>query len=126
VAEIAQTDEDNEVHLADFDAFLRRSFDLDVFKRTALTCLCACSLACHVTQNKMSRHKSNDFELTNIACSRLSSMRKSGFCLKMGEKLCSIAFTFTGHRSDRRTTISPVGAPKQKISSHISAYSNYI
>lgn len=123
---MAENARNKEVHLVDVVAFLKRSFDLGVVERTALTYLNACGFACHVTQNKSSGYKLSDSTLANIACSWLSSMRKSGFFGKAGEELCSVDFTFTGHRSDRRTTFSPVGAPQPKNSMQISKYTNCI
>jgi len=52
--------------------------------------------------------------------------RKSGLFLATGEKLCAVDFTFTGHRTDRRTTFSAVGAPQPKNSLQISKYTNCI
>jgi len=123
---LAENARNNEVHLADAVAFLKRSFDLDVVERTALTYLNANGFACHVTQTKSSGYQLSESTLAEIGCSWIRSMRKSKFFDVADDMLCSVDFTFTSHRTDRRTTISPVGSPQPKNSMQISKYTNCI
>lgn len=123
---LAENARNNEVHLADAVAFLKRSFDMDVVERTAMSYLNACGFASHVTQNRTAGYKLSESALANVGCSWISSVRKSGFFDVPYDKLCSVDFTFTGHRTERRTTYSPVGAPQPRNSVASSKYTNCI
>lgn len=123
---LAQNERNEEVHLSDVVAFVKNSFDLDITNRTALSYLNACGFSSQLTQNKTPGYKLSENELTKIACSWLRSTRDSGFFNVSRDALCSIDFTFTGHRGERRRTFSRKGHRQPKNAMAISTYTNCI
>ena len=112
---LSQNATHKEVHLDDVCDFVRRSFEVSIVVETARQLLHLGGFRCYVTQNSSSGYKLSETELKSLIVEWINAARRDGLFPGDPSKLASIDFTFTGHRTDRRTTYSAKGGGNQKI-----------
>jgi hypothetical protein len=77
-------------------------------------------------KNKSSGFKIDLKELRRILWEWVQEQRESGIFDGPAFKLCSVNFTFTGHRTDRRTTFASTGSAQPTSAKSISTCTNCI
>ena len=111
-----------EVHLDTVRAFVRDRLDLDISLRSLSNYLHGAGFSSKVTQNKTAGFKLDVASLCSLA---LRWLRTTPLDVPRS-KLCSIDFTFSGHRRDLRSSWTPVGGPQPRSGIAVSTYTNCI
>ena len=114
------------VHAATVAGFFLDDFGVKVTERTADNYLHSHGFASHVVQSKSTGFKLNSDEMCRIAFEWITTVRRSGAFNVLKSKLCSIDFTFTGHRTESQASFSPVGEPQPRSDTSVSIYTNCI
>jgi hypothetical protein len=119
---LAMNDANTEVHRVTARTFLRSEFGIDMTEQAVGNYLRAAGFTCRVMQSKTAGYKLDRNHLCQLMHHWLL-MTNLGVPL---DKLCSIDFTFTGHRTDRRTTYAARGTPQPKSNRAANTYTNCI
>lgn len=110
------------VHLDTVQAFVRDRLGLDISLRSLSNYLHGAGFSSKVTQNKAAGFKLDVASLCRLA---LHWLRTTPLDVPRS-KLCSVDFTFSGHRKDLRSSWSPVGGAQPKSRTAVSTYTNCI
>jgi Mn-dependent DtxR family transcriptional regulator/transposase len=121
---LAQNSANLQVHLADYISFVDRVFHVTLSPPTASRYLDHAGFTSKKTQTKSSGYK---LDAASECRLMLSWVQEHHDLLKTpGKRLCSVDFTFTGHRIDHHQTFSISGGAQPKSNVAISRYTNCI
>ena len=115
-----------EVHISTAQSFITTQLGVELSTSCVYTNLRQAGFSSRVAKTCSSGFKLDTRSLCFIAEQWLDEHRASGLLDTPRNRLCSIDFTFTGHRTDRRTTFSPSGEAQPKSSTSISRFTNCI
>ena len=115
-----------ETHLADYIEACSSIFKIDISKSTAQRYLVEDGFASKKMQNRTSGFKLSNESLVSLAWNWMETQHQRGLFNTPKHKVCSIDFTFTGHRQDRRTTYSRVGGAQPSSEKAVSNFTNCI
>ena len=121
---LAQNLAHKDVHLADYIRFVSKSFDVKLSRTTALRYLKLTGFSSRIVKSKASGYKLDSAAECKMMLNWVSARRKQ-FKLSR-DKMASIDFTYTGHRTDHRVSYSASGAAQPKSDLSISGFTNCI
>jgi len=111
-----------EVHLDTVQKFIRDFFNTDVSLRTVLN-----YLSLHGFSSRVAKGSSAGFQLDMTTLAHIAHQWLQSSPLRCPRSLlCSLDFTFTSHRTDRRLTYALKGGPQPVVEELISRFTNCI
>jgi len=113
-----------EFHILTAQSFVSTKFGVGLSRSCVYSILRPAVFSSMAAQTSTSGLKLNSDELCSIARKWLDEHREMGLLETPRNKLRSIDFTFTGHRTDRRTSFSPTGGAQPKSDMTISRFTN--
>lgn len=117
-------DEGREVHLLDYVNTAKEVFDVDISTATASRYLRAWGFCSKVTQRKQGALKQDRQVLAKMMWQWVQDHQIPSTFARKRSLLCSVDFTYTGHRTDRRTSFAYSGESQPATSQSISRYTN--
>jgi transposase len=111
-----------EVHRDTAQAFVRDRLNVDITLQSISNYLHGAGFSSKATQHKTTGFKLDTASLCHLA---LNWLRTTPLDVPRS-KLCSIDFSFTGHRKDLRSSWSPVGGAQPKSGMAVSSYTNCV
>lgn len=111
-----------EVHLETVQKFISDNFDTNVTLRTVLNYLTAQGFTSRVAKG---RDGGVQLDLTNLSQIAFQWLLTSPIHCPTN-LLCSLDFTFTSHRTDRRVSYALKGGPQPEVDTSISRFTNCI
>jgi len=111
-----------EVHLETVRKFISDEFDIELSLRTVLNYLTAQGFSSRVAKQRSGGIQLDLSHLTQIALEWLQTSPLH--CPR--SLLCSVDFTFTSHRTDRRVSYALRGGPQPQVDKLISRFTNCI
>ena len=121
-----QNDSNKEVHLKTICSWFLKHFNLKISETTVHRYLTRNGFSSRVMQSKTSGYRVDYNTLAEIAEKWVQGRIDDGVFEKDRSLLCSIDFTFTSHRTHRRTSYSLKGGPQPKSDQKITTYTNCI
>ena len=104
------------VHLATVVNFAQEEFGIHISNTTALNYLHDSGFSSRAVQSRTLGFKIDDENLSHLAFGWLQRAWRQGLWDSPRSKICSIDFTFTGHRMERDVTFTVLGSPQPKSS----------
>ena len=114
------------VHAATVVDFATKQLHVSISEVTALGYLHDNGFAAHVMQSRTQGFKLDNDKLCAVALQWLQELKRDGVLDTPRTRLCSVDFTFTGHRLERDVPFSLVGTPQPKSTKAISSFTNCI
>lgn len=118
-------DHGSAVHLETFRKFVAELFSINISNMTASNYLSEDGFTYRITKKKSSSYVVDrarlEADLWNWVVTHQKSLRNIPL-----SKLCSIDFTFTGHRTERRTSFGIKGGAQPMEALHLSRFTNCI
>lgn len=122
---LEQLEHGEEVHLKSFSEFVLKHFKISICEQTALNYLNEDGFTMRVLKKKSSSF-TVDLSILREDLWKWVSDRQDKFKDIPGSKLASLDFTFTGHRTERRSGFGIQGGAQPMESSKISKFTNCI
>ena len=119
-------DSHEEVHLQDYQSAALSFFGVDISSATAGRYLHMDGFCSKVVGKKSAGYEYSQDQLTRLALEWVDDLRKHSVFSLPDDKLCSVDFTFTSHRTQRATSFCPVGSPQPKCDHNVPRYTNCI
>lgn len=123
---IENNNQNVEVHISNVSEFIFRNFGVKVSKSTVLRYVHDLGFENRVMQTKKYGFSVDRNTLSQIAYTWLLDKHQNTIFNTPRKRLCSIDFTYTGHRTDRRTTFSLKGSAQPHSGVSRSNYTNCI
>lgn len=119
-------DKGEEVHLLDFVKKTKDVFDVDISSATASRYLEAWGFSSKVVQRKQGVLKQDRQVLAKMMWQWVQQHQIPATFARRRSLLCSVDFTYTGHRSDRRTSFAYAGECQPATAQSIARFTNCI
>ena len=113
-----------EVHIATAGEFILNTFGVHLSTTSVGTYLHSSGFSCRVAAACGSGYSYDRDQLCSLALTWIDDQRESGVLNTPRQLLCSIDFTFTGHRTDRQTTFASTGNSQPHEYKDISSFTN--
>jgi hypothetical protein len=120
---LVQFDEHKVVSVASFQRFCKASFNVDMSHGSAIKYLHDAGFSSKLTQSKTAGYCLVVGALAKIMFEWAEVRRRAG---ELDGLLASVDFTYTGHRTDRRTSYAPSGGSQPKTGNAIAQHTNCI
>ena len=120
---LAQNDLNSLVSLRSFADFCKTSFGVTFSKQSAHNYLTSAGFTCKVASSKTRGYTVDVNTLSLMMFNWVRERRRDGDLTKL---LVSLDFTYTGHRTDRRSGFAPIGGAQPKSSNALANFTNCI
>lgn len=121
-----RNNKNKEVHLYTVSNFISNNFNIKISNSTILRYLHQLGFSNRAMQTKKYGFSIDQDKLVDIAYLWLTEYKNNAIFTTPRRQLCSIDFTYTGHRTDRRTTYSKPGTAQPRSGKSRSSYTNCI
>jgi hypothetical protein len=120
---LVQFDEQKIVSVASFQSFCKASFHVDLSHGSAVNYLHDAGFSSKLTQSKTAGYCLDVGTLAMMLFEWAEARQRAG---EFEGLMASVDFTYTGHRTDRRTSYAPSGGSQPKTSNSIAQNTNCI
>ena len=115
-----------QVNLKDYVSFAKESFDVDLSKATAHNYLHGDGFASRRMATKAAGYKYSSRKLEDMVWEWVTKMKENGMLHTPRSRLCSLDFTYTGHRTEVRKSYAQSGVAQPHSSMELSRFTNLI